>query len=41
MEPKEPIEEQTENAGDEMNPEETDKVSGGGPGYGDSVFDGT
>jgi len=34
MEPKEPIEEQEKDTGEEMNPEEADQVSGGGGGYG-------
>ncbi len=38
MEPNEQIEEQAENTGEEMNPEDTDNVSGGGAGYGGIDF---
>jgi hypothetical protein len=41
MEQDELIEEQAENIGEEMNPEEADKVSGGGGAYGDNGFDGS
>jgi hypothetical protein len=40
MEPNELIEEQTEETGEEINPEEADKVSGGGPAYGNIDFSG-
>ena len=38
MEPNEPIEEQAENPGEEMNPEDTENVTGAGAGYGNIDF---
>lgn len=40
MEPNEQIEEQAENTGEEMNPEDADNVAGGGAGYGGIDFSG-